>query len=194
MIEGHARMYDAIKAFDTVDADGDGRAAEVGLVYAMAPVKPKDPGNPLDVRAAKNLFYLYDSVFLNGVIKGDLDADLTGHPVHRDDLAGRIDWLGINYYTRSPSKASPTPAFPTLSPLTTFNPFTFQLWEDYPRGIYEMAMLAKDYGVPSFVTENGTTDPNDDGTTPSYLVRHLTWLERARCATAPRCAATSTGR
>ena len=41
-IDAHARMYDAVKADDTVDADGDGQASQVGLVYALAP----EPANP----------------------------------------------------------------------------------------------------------------------------------------------------
>lgn len=180
LIEAHARMYDAVKANDTADADGDGKAAEVGVVYAMAPVKGADPENELDVKAAENVFYLYNMVYLNAVAKGDLDADMTGKPVHRDDLANRMDYIGINYYTRVTVQGTPTPFLPELSPLSTFNPFTLKQWEDYPRGVYEMAMLVKnDLKLPAIVTENGAADPNDDGTASSYLVRHLSWVSRA---------------
>jgi len=180
LIEAHARMYDAVKAHDTVDADGDGKAAEIGVVYAMAPVKADDPTNDLDVTAAKNVFYLWNMVYLNAVAKGDLDADMTGMSVHRDDLANRMDYIGINYYTRITVQGEPMASLPELSPLATFNPFTIKQWEDYPKGIYEMAMVVKDQlKLPAIVTENGAADPNDDGTAPSYLVRHLTWLSRA---------------
>src|SRR5262249_52331549 len=37
MIEAHAAVYDAVKAADTVDADGDGKAALVGVVYNLEP-------------------------------------------------------------------------------------------------------------------------------------------------------------
>ncbi|MBI4704442.1 MAG: glycoside hydrolase family 1 protein [Deltaproteobacteria bacterium] len=180
LIEAHARMYDAVKAGDKLDADGDGQAAQVGVVYAMAPVAPADPENPLDVQGAKNLFYLWNMAYLNAVAKGDLDAELTGKSVHRQDLAGRMDWLGINYYTRITAQGTSEPFLPELSPLSTFNALTVEPWEDYPRGIYEMAMLVQaELGLPSMVTENGAADPNDDGTAPSYLVRHLSWLSRA---------------
>src|SRR5262249_1427338 len=43
MIYGHARMYDAIKANDTVDVDGDGKPSFVGLVYSMVPFQAADP-------------------------------------------------------------------------------------------------------------------------------------------------------
>src|SRR5262249_36393751 len=140
LIEAHARMYDAIRAADTEDADGDGKPSQIGVVYAMAPVAPKDPANPVDVQGAKNLFYLFNMAYLNAVAKGDLDANLDGTTIHRDDLAGRMDYVGINYYTRVTTEGTTTPSFPELSPLTTFDPFTTTRWEDYPRGIYEMAM------------------------------------------------------
>ena len=150
-------------------------------VYSMAPAAPKNPDSKLDQRAAANVFYLYNRVFLNAVIKGDLDADLQGEAtaVHREDLAGRIDYLGINYYKRPVVSGVKDPMLPSLSPLTTYDIFNVEVWNDYPRGIYEMAMVAKDYGVPVYVTENGVADPGDDGTGGSFLVRHLTWLKRA---------------
>lgn len=180
LIEAHARMYDAVKASDDQDSDGDGKAADVGLVFAMAPVKGKTDSR-LDTRGAENTFYLYDLVFLDAVAKGDLDQNLDKNPVHRDDLAGRMDWLGINYYTRVTVEGTADAQFPTMSPYTTFNPFTVQQWEDYPKGLYEMAMLVKDrYGIPSIITENGSAETQPGGSAPSYLARHVQWLKRAR--------------
>lgn len=182
MVEAHARMYDAVKANDTIDADGDGEAATVGLVHAMNVVAPRNPESRLDRKAAENVFYLYTGAFLDGAAKGDLDEDLDGTPEHREDLAGRMDWVGINYYTRSivESTSDGEAALPDLSPLTTFDPFNVEVWAVYPRGLYEMAMLVKErYGKPVIISENGTQDPNDDGTGPAFLVPHLTWLQRA---------------
>ena len=181
MVEAHARMYDAVKANDTVDADGDGKAAVVGLVYATVPVKAKDHNKRVDVKAAENVFYLYNTVFLDAVIKGDLDETLERKPVHRDDLANRMDYLGINYYTRATVQGTSDggPVFPELSSLTTFDPTALGVWENYPKGIYEMAMLGKAYGLPVIVTENGFQDPADDGKAPEQLIPHLTWLQRA---------------
>ncbi len=179
MIEGHARMYDAIKANDTVDADGDGKASRVGVVYAMAPIAPANPDDPVDVQGAKNAFYLWNMVYLNAVAKGDLDANMDGRSVHRDDLANRMDYIGVNYYTRITAHGRTKPFLSELSPLTTFNPFTLKTYEDYPKGIYEMAMVVKnDLHLPMIITENGAADPNDN-IAPSYMTRHLTWLSRA---------------
>lgn len=179
LIEAHARMYDAVKAGDTIDADGDGKASEVGLVYAMAPVAPDDPNNQLDVKAAENVFYIYNMAYLNAVAKGELDEDLDGTSERRDDLAGRMDYIGINYYFRVKVVGTTTPFLEELSPLSTFDPFKVQMGEDYAKGIYEMAMVVKDLGLPSMITENGLPIESDDDVPSSYLVRHLTWLNRA---------------
>ena len=179
MIEGHARMYDALKANDLVDADGDGKAAVVGLVYSMAPVKGKTDSK-LDTRAATNVFYLYNTAFLDGVAKGDLDADLSGKPVHRGDLANRMDYIGINYYTRSTVTGIGAASLPGLSPLTTFDPTNVEIGEDYARGLYEMAMHVKTrYGLPSYITETGAQVQTDERLGASWLVRYSTWTRRA---------------
>jgi beta-galactosidase len=179
MIEGHARMYDALKANDLIDADGDGKASFVGLVYSIVPVVGKTDSKT-DQRAAQNVFYLYNTAFLDGVAKGDLDAALNKKPVHREDLANRMDYLGINYYTRITVTGVDSVSLPDLSPLTTFDPTNVELGEDYARGIYEMAMHVKDrYGLPSIITETGAQVQTDASLGASWLVRYATWTKRA---------------
>lgn len=183
MIEAHAKMYDAVKAADTADADGDGTAASIGLVYPLTPAKGKDPNNRLDVKAAENIFYLYNTAFLDAVVKGLVDADLDGKkdsPEPRADLVGRMDYLGLNYYTRVTVKGLDSAAFPTLSPLTTFDPTDLSPWEDYPQGIYEMQKYAQaTYGLPIYVTETGTDGAADGDKIARWMVRCLEWTKRA---------------
>lgn len=180
LIEAHARMYDAIKAGDRWDVDRDGLNSKVGIVYNMSPVKPWDENNPLDVQAAKNVFYLWNTAFLNAVCQGMLDDDLDGVAEYREDLDNRMDYVGINYYTRITVGGLRFSIMPRFSPLATFNPFQMQAWEDYDKGLYEMIKYVWDtYRLPSIVTENGAEDPDDDGTGASYLVRHLTWVGKA---------------
>jgi beta-glucosidase/6-phospho-beta-glucosidase/beta-galactosidase len=177
MIEAHARMYDAVKANDTMSA-GAGGPARVGLVYNLEAVAPKDPTDDVDVQAAKNLSYLLNDVFLNATIDGNLDAKLDGTTVHRGDLAGRMDYLGINYYARLIASGAASP-FPTLSPLLTVSigSLTNQDY-DYPKGIYEVITLAKKWKVPMYITETGVDDP-DTGKNAAWLVRTLAWTKRA---------------
>jgi beta-galactosidase len=182
LIEAHARMYDAVKAGDLVDADGDGQNSSVGLVYAVSQVKAKDEANRLDVTAATNLFYLYNTAFLDGVIKGEVDADLSGQPdgPARDDLKGRMDFLGVNYYTRITVAGTESAIFPTLSPLSNFDATSLNVFQDYARGIYEVLLHIKNrYQIPTYISETGTDGSKDGDKVASWMTRHLEWTKRA---------------
>lgn len=179
MIEAHARMVDAIRANDDLDADGDGVAAQVGVVYAMSPVVPKNPQSESDRRAAENLFYLWNMVFLNAVALGEFDENIDGNAVFREDLADRLDFIGLNYYARITVEGLPFSIIPWFSPLLNINPLTLRINEVYPRGIYEMSLLInKELGVPVYITENNSrSDPDDNWEKEKkYLVEHLSWL------------------
>jgi len=104
-IAAHAAMYHAIKAADTVDADGDGIAAEVGLSLSVADWEPargnKPSRDPEDVAARDRLNYLANYAFTDAVLHGGFDTDVDGtadeqHP----EWAGTLDWLGVQYYFR----------------------------------------------------------------------------------------------
>lgn len=179
MMEAHARMYDAVKANDTVAAAGSGPAARVGVVYNMEAVAPKDPNEPVDIEGAKNLSYLLNEVFLNATINGDVDTNLDHQTTHRADLAGRMDFLGINYYARLLAAGAASP-FPALSPLLTVSIASLVDQDyDYPKGLYEVITLAKQWHVPMFITETGADDAADSGSGAAWLVRTLTWTKRA---------------
>lgn len=179
MMEAHARMYDAVKANDTVAASGDGPPARVGCVYNLEAVAPNDPSEPGDVEGAKNLSYLVNEVFLNGTIRGDVDTNLDGNTTHRDDMAGRMDFLGINYYARLVVTGGPV-LFPALSPMLKVSISSLNSYDyDYPRGIYEVVTLAKKWAIPMFITETGYEDAQDSGASAAWLVRTLAYTKRA---------------
>lgn len=185
-IYAHAQMYDAVKANDTVDADGDGAAALVGLVDNLAPVYPVDPTNELDQLAATNTEYMYDALFLNAVINGKLDINATGAStaIDRPDLA-RMDYLGVNYYNRiNVAGLNPADApFPTILPLLTFDPTNpaTNFYVLYTQGIYEVVnWVEQNYNhIPIYITENGTSQGADDPTAPHDCVQYLEWLQKA---------------
>jgi beta-glucosidase/6-phospho-beta-glucosidase/beta-galactosidase len=184
LIIAHARMVDAVRANDTVDADGDGKPVQIGVVFPVVPVLPKDPTALLDKIAAKNISYIYNDVFLNGVLLGELDRDLTGKGTVEDDLVGRSDYLGMNYYVSLVVEGEESSALPDFSPLLTFNPLTFQETGPRPVGLYEALLKVKDQypGVPMIVTENGAGPQTGEGpdTQTPFLVQHLEWLRRAQ--------------
>jgi len=179
MIRAHNRMADAIHAADTVSASGDGVAARVGLVYNLQAVSPQDPTNALDIQGAKNLDYLMNQLFLDGAIKGLVDAQLDGTQVQASDLGGRTDFLGINYYQRITEEGLAESAFPQGTPLFTFDPLTLEYTGD-PAGLtQELAFASARYHLPMVITETGTTDPGDTGAGAAWIQETLTRAREA---------------
>ncbi|TNF37054.1 MAG: glycoside hydrolase family 1 protein [Deltaproteobacteria bacterium] len=180
LIRGNAAMYDAVHANDTVDADGDGVAAKVGPVKAVVAFAPQDAANPDDLIAVEHADYVMNRVFLNGVVKGELDHDLDGVADETlPSLAGRLDYLGINYYTRMQVQLLGG-SIASGYALTDFMPdLENGLFNIYPEGLYEVVTaMATSYGKPIIITENGMLEPTDDAG-ETYLLPHLRALHRA---------------
>ena len=181
MVEAHARIYDALKAFDTKDADGDGKKAEVGIVYSFSDIKPKS-SSPADQKVAADARYFFHDMFMDGVMLGRLDEKWDQGPGKapvRDDLANRCDFIGVNYYFGFNATKNPLPLpLSFVSPFVTFDmlqPFD----EQHPQGIYPVLMEAsKKYGKPLYVTETGTTQ-DDEPRAAAWMVRTLSETRRA---------------
>jgi beta-galactosidase len=198
LIEAERVAYDAIKTWDTVDADRDGVAATVGLVANLVAFHPKNPASPLDVQGAEHADYIYNRLYLNAVLHGDVDANVNGTidaGEHHPELVGKADFVGVNYYLRATTTGLPVSLstaiplldfIPTISYQTAHNPTAPPCpstcsdfgWEIYPAGIREVLTIAGAYGLPVYITENGIADADDDQR-PAYLVQHLQVLEQA---------------
>jgi len=105
-LAAHAAMYAAIKAADTVDADGDGVAAAVGLslnvVDWVATNNHRPSDDPVDLAARDTAIYLYHHLVVEALTQGKFDPNLDGtldedQPTWR----GTLDWLGVQYYFRT---------------------------------------------------------------------------------------------
>jgi beta-glucosidase len=111
-LQAHALVYDAIRANDTVDANGDGVAAHIGLSLSVVNWQPAFQ-NQLstraeDIAARDRVWYVYHHLIPDALATGSFDSDLDGsgdeaHP----DWQGRLDWLGIQYYFRSGVTSDP---------------------------------------------------------------------------------------
>jgi beta-glucosidase/6-phospho-beta-glucosidase/beta-galactosidase len=105
-LDGHAAMYKAIKAADTVDADGDGVAAAVGLTLNVADWRAARDNNPstdpVDVAARDRTVNVYHYLVPDALRTGRFDTNLDGtFDEDQPDWLGTLDWLGLQYYSRS---------------------------------------------------------------------------------------------
>jgi beta-glucosidase/6-phospho-beta-glucosidase/beta-galactosidase len=186
-----ASAYDALKVWDTTDIDGDTQGALVGLVHNMIFFRPRRNNQQVDIDGAAHANYLYNRLWPNAVILGDLDSNANGtidSGEHHPELTGKADFFGVNYYFRADALGLGAPVTPVL-PLFDFLPTTEYPglcpsrcsdlgWEIYPEGLTTILGAAGSYGLPVYITENGLADATD-AQRPAFIVNHLTVLEQA---------------
>ena len=187
---GHAKCYDAIKAADTIDADGDGKTSWVGIVQHQRAVEPELPDEPADVAAAERVRYLNNLWFINAVVRGDWDDDFDGKLDGPNDrkadpaLANRSDYLGINYYSALTASARGL-ILPVVDAairqerLLTDRPKTDFFWDIYPEGLRIVLEEVRQYNLPIVITENGIADSADKNRA-RFVLEHLFQLGLAR--------------
>jgi beta-glucosidase len=162
-----------------------GCKARLGIVLNLSPVYPVSP-TPQDVAKAS----LYDGYLLrwymdalsHGHYPQDVWADLGAdapviEPGDMAHVCQPLDFLGVNYYTRSMVQAEGR-WDNTQSGL----PLTDMGWEVYPQGLTDLlARLHQDYALPPiYITENGCAcaDEVQDGRVHdpervAYLQSHI---------------------
>ena len=202
-ISAHAAMYRAIKEADTVDADGDGMAASVGLTKEAGVFVAARAGQPSDVpadqKARDRLLWVYQYLFVDALREGGFDTDFDGtldepHPEWKDTL----DWLGVQYYSRAGVTASPalvpvievTPCFGGFGDGTACIPPrdpTYRVpamdYEHDPAGLSTVLLDfgARWPGLPLTVTESGIAT-TVGARRAECIVRALENIDQARKA------------
>ena len=205
---GHANVWEAPLAAHHLLA-AHARAVEVyrevgrhriGLVVN---VEPKHPASerPEDVAAARRADAYMNRHFadpaLLGVYPEEL-AEVYGEAWPRfsaaavEALRQPLDYLGLNYYTRSVVRHEPA-AFPTgaLKVRQKHSTYSETEWEVFPQGLADtlLWMHQRYGGLPLYVTENGAAfyDPPrsrdgavDDPLRVAYLRDHLLAVAQAR--------------
>jgi beta-glucosidase len=202
-LAAHALMYDAIKANDTIDADGDGVAASVGLTKEAAEWVAASDGMPstdaIDETARQTMLWVYQYLFVDAILGGGLDTTLVSNgPLNEPhpEWKGKLDWLGVQYYFRSGVTGTPallpvvnlTPCYANFGTNTACVPpldptFTVPVmgYEYDPAGLYPILMdfSTRWPSLPLMVTESGIA--TDTGARRAeVIVRSLEQIEKAR--------------
>jgi len=137
--------------------------------------------------------------FLNAITDGWLDENgIKDKEETRKFLANRVDWIGVNYYSRTVVKSGSTilarlfaglPYLPDIvkgygndcqpNSFSADNRSTSDFgWEIYPEGLVDALKLVSKYGRPMYVTENGIAD-SQDKLRPQFVTAHLRELQKA---------------
>ena len=173
------------------------RKPSIGLALNLNPVHP-ETDSEADREAAQRFDGVLNRWFLDPLFRGTYPEDMVEllqavlTPAAEEDMkviSTPIDWLGINYYSRTVARRDPD--FPLIEAVETHPAGReySQMWEIYPEGIYEiLTRVWKDYHPPYLiVTENGipvADEPDFDGQIRDprridYLRQHLAQVHRA---------------
>ncbi len=204
---GHKNLFEApIASHNLMRAHGAAVRAyreigahEIGLVINIEP-KYAASDRPEDVAATRRATAYMNEQYINPAMLGTYPPELKGifgeawHEWPRSDLEEirqPIDFVGINYYTRSVTRhddeAWPVKASPVRQEQATY---TETGWEVYPQGLTDTLTWVKArYGdIPIYVTENGAAffDPPvaengcvHDPLRMDYLRKHLLAVHKA---------------
>lgn len=180
MLKAHAKAAAVLREVDTVDADGDGHATVITTAHHVRVFQPASH-SLLDTAIAGLTDDVVNEAVPRALKTGRIRFSVPGTielDEQVDGLAGSIDVLGLNYYTRDIVRADLSSA--SLSSLTyrVGRPTNDLGWDLYPDGLYLMLTRFSAYGWPLVITENGTADENDTIRT-AYLAQHVAAIERA---------------
>lgn len=172
---------------------------KIGLVVNLEPKYPSTQSLE-DLAAVNRADAYFNRQFLDPAFFGTYPAEMkeifgdawpTWPQSEMDALKEPMDFIGVNYYTRSVTRNAPE-AWPVKTagvkqPLATYSETN---WENYPQGLTDILNWVKNrYGNPPvYITENGSAfyDPPvaengrvDDPLRQSYMRAHITAVSSA---------------
>lgn len=146
---------------------------QVGITLNLSPAYPATDSER-DVQAARRMDSYHNRLFLDPLFRGSYPQDVLDEvaplapPLRSGDLeciAAPIDFLGVNYYTRSVVRHDPDEPFLRASSIRPAGSDYSAMWEIYPAGLYDLlSRLKADYAVERlYITENGMPVPDVRG-------------------------------
>src|SRR5574341_1047672 len=167
----HAAAYRAIHA---------GRPdALVGLPIHFRPAEPARAQRRLDRWVARTQFNLFSALFPDALHTGKLRHIVGALSV--PEARGTWDYFALQYYTADrisfdlslPGELFGRRSFPPGAELDDAGQYAL-----YPPGLLWSLKWVQQFGLPSYITENGIGDANDK-LRPRYVLSHLIELAKA---------------
>ncbi|HOZ34599.1 MAG TPA: family 1 glycosylhydrolase, partial [Tabrizicola sp.] len=169
----------------------------LGIVLNFDHASPAT-NSPQDQAASDLWDGIFNRWFIEGITRQSYPQNvLEGLAPHmpanwQDDMpviGQKLDWLGVNYYTRHLHAHDASQPWPHLKDVPGDRPRTQMGWEIYPEGLHHfLTRLARDYvgNLPIYVTENGmaNADQLQDGAVTDqiredFLFSHLAATRQA---------------
>ncbi len=184
---GHHALLAHGRAAEVIRRDAPG--AEVGVTIDLVPMYSLTDSEA-DIEATRHSDGFRNRWFLDPVLRGGYPEDMLERyadilpPVADGDMSAIVaplDFLGVNYYTRSVVRAGNRDTAPAFVAAEGAE-HTEMGWEVYPDGLSDLLVrLRDDYELPPlYITENGAAFPDErsNGSVPdpqriSYIERHL---------------------
>ncbi len=155
----------------------------VGLAQHLMEFAPDRWWHPIDQALTRLADAHFNHTLLEALTTGELKVGMPAFFTGKEKIDGgkdSMDYLGINYYTRSHLR------FLTQQPYVDFrfkDPLKRGLtdigWEWYPEGFGRALGTLKRYGKPVWVTENGIDDRKGERRA-RYVYEHLLRVLQAR--------------
>ncbi|MDR7418987.1 MAG: glycoside hydrolase family 1 protein [Armatimonadota bacterium] len=171
-VRAHAAAYRAVRNAHP--------SARVGVAAYLRPAMAVVPGSRPQRWLARHLDRLVNWMYLDALVLGRLVGPL-GIAVSVPEAAGTLDYIGVNYYTRSHvafDLRRPRTLFIRDEPRHEAEVSDGGYGEIYPDGLLAVLRQARRYGLPIYVTENGVPDADDD-IRPRFIVEHLRRVAQA---------------
>ena len=142
----------------------EARDPQVGVIIDAWPAYPASD-DPADAAAARAVDAVRNRFFFEGALRGSYPEEALEvlapiePPVREGDMAAlapRLDWVGVNNYSRTLVRADPGGGEP-LEVRAPEGRLTEMGWEVYPEALYELlTRVHREYAPAAlYVTENG---------------------------------------
>ena len=168
MLRCHAIAYHTIKEINPT--------AQVGVAKNFLILEAWPNSGRLNQWWARRMSWLFNDLWLSSLVDGRLHLPIGRSRIKH--LAGSLDFLGVNYYTRFYVQFPPGENFieRTWKPGAVISDGDYG--EIYPAGFFQVLKHALRYQKPIYITENGVPD-KVDRLRPSFLITHLREVWRA---------------